>query len=149
MRYLKHSILAAGATLALALIPVAPASAHGGPGFLHPWGLGRGLVGAVAAVVTLPLALASAALEIGPQYGYEAPPSGYYPPPNYYGRAPAYYGPPSYYPAPRHYYAPAPYYGRPTSGYYAPRGYPAGQYGYHSSYGGNQPYRSGGPGYRR
>lgn len=149
MRYLKHSILAVGTSLALACIPVAPAAAHG-PGLLRPWGLGRGVVGAVAAAVTLPLAIAAAALSIEPPgYDYEGPQGGYYPPANYYGRAPTYYGPPAYYAAPRHYYAPAPYYGRPVSGYYAPRGYPGGRYGYHSSYGGNQSFRASGPGYRR
>ena len=150
MRYLKHSILAVGTSLALACIPLAPASAHG-PGLLRPWGVGRGIVGAVAAVVTLPLAIASAVLSIEPPgyYGYDSPQGGYYPAPNYYSRAPAYYAPPPYYSAPRHYYAPAPYYGRPASGYYAPRGYPGARDGYHSSYGGNPSFRASGPGYRR
>lgn len=140
MRSAKHSLIALGSTLALACLPVVPAAAHGGPHFPHPWGLGRGLVGAVAAAVTLPLAIASAALDFEPRgYAYEGPPAGYYPPPAYYS-APRYYAPPAYYAAPR-YYAPAPYYAR--------RAYPAGAYGYHPSYGGNPNFRGYGPGYRR
>src|SRR5258707_7825592 len=87
---LKHSIVAVGASLALACLPVAPAAAHG-HGFLHPWGIGRGVVGAVVAVATLPLAIAAAALsaEEPPPY-YAAQPQGYYPPPGY-APAPGYY----------------------------------------------------------
>ena len=149
MRYLKHSILAAGASFALACIPIAPAAAHG-PGLWLPWGVGRGVLGAVAAVATLPLAIAAAALSIEPpRYGYEGPPAGYYPAPNYDARTPTYYATAPYDASPRHYYAPAAYYCRPTSGYDAPRAYPTGRDGYHSSYGGNASFRAAGPGYRR
>ena len=140
---LKHSILAVGSSVALACLPVAPAAAHG-HGFLHPWGIGRGLVGAVVAVATLPLAIAAAALSVEPpEPYYQGPPQGYYP------QQPGYYAAPSYYAAPPRYgYAPAPYYRRESPGYYAPRGYAGGRDGYHGSYRGNAPYRSGGSDYR-
>ena len=63
MPSLKHVIFAATATAAIACVPVAPAAAgtHGF-GHVHPWGLGRGLLGAVVGLATLPLTIVSAAL---------------------------------------------------------------------------------------
>ena len=109
----KRAMITAAAAAAIACTSMAPAAA--GPrgfGHLHPWGLGRGLVGAVVGLATLPLAIASAAIEASvpeaPAYaypGYDAgargyAPAGYYAPP-----APAYYAAP-YYAAPRMNYAP-------------------------------------------
>jgi hypothetical protein len=146
---LRRLIFAAAAATALACSPVTPAAA-GGHGFGHGgvrWGLGRGLFGAAAALVTLPIVIASAAVSAiasaaPAQPAYAPPayapapayPSAYYAPRPYYAPpAPAYYAAPAgyysrgYYPAPQAYYAPRPAY----SGGYAVRGYaPRGYYGY-------------------
>jgi hypothetical protein len=142
---LKHAVFGMVAAAAVTCAPLATADAHGFGH--HPWGLGRGLFGAVLGLATLPIAIASAALsatELGaPPYqsspGYGGPPS-YAPPPAYYAPPPAYYVPPrAYYPRPP-VYAPA---ARP---YYAPRGYYAPPPGY---YGGRASYGPGGHGYPR
>jgi hypothetical protein len=112
---LKRAVYGAAAATMLACAAVAPASAgvHGF-GHLHPWGLGRGLLGAVVGLATLPLAIASAALSADvPQAPYQAP----YQAPGYAAGAP----PPAYYPAPRAYYPAPPAYYAPHSAYYAPR----------------------------
>src|ERR1700723_337297 len=71
----KRSVLGSAAAIALACAFATPAAA-GGHGFLHPWGFGRGLVGAAVGLATLPLAIASAALSGGESEGpYQ--PSGY------------------------------------------------------------------------
>ncbi|MGC1524240.1 MAG: hypothetical protein WA803_22065 [Steroidobacteraceae bacterium] len=133
----KRVVMTAVAAAVIACTSIAPAQAgpHG-YGHLHPWGLGRGLFGAVFGLATLPLAIASAAIEASvpeapAQPNYAPPPQNYYAPqpqayyappaPAYYPR-PAYYAPPAYYAAPRAYYAPpAPvYYSAPRT-YYAPR----------------------------
>src|SRR5579863_7176621 len=158
----KRVVIAAAAAASIACASVAPAEA--GPrgfGHLHPWGLGRGLVGAVVGLATLPLVIASAAIAASvpeapaqpnyaqaPQTYYAPQPQTYYaPPPAYYAAAPAYYSaPPAYYGAPRAYYAPrAPvYYSAPRT-YYAPRGYYAPRPG-NAGYGG---YHAGGYAYAR
>lgn len=147
----RKTAIFAIAVVALATAPIAPAAA-GGHGFIHPWGLGRGVVGAVAALVTLPLVIASAVLTGDaagePQPGYGGPSPGYYPQPNYYAPPPAYYAAPAYYGAPHGYYAPSYGYGRGPGNYDA-RAYSSGRSGYHGGYGGNVPSRSGRPGYRR
>src|ERR1700722_13377935 len=144
------SLTAAAAMLACA--PMLPAVAGGhGFGHVHGWGLGRGLVGAVVGLATLPLVIASAAIAAtvpdpgyasgavdGPR-GYAPAPQGYAAPPPYYAPAPVYYPrAPVYYPAPRAYYAPR--------AYAAPRTYsaPAAR-----GYGGYGSYRSGGYAYPR
>jgi hypothetical protein len=129
MAKLKRIIVRSAAVAAIAFLPLAPAMA-GGHGFVHPWGLGRGLFGAAVALATLPLAIASAVVSSIPVPAAAPAP---YPAPGYaggYGYAPApypappaYYAPrPAYYPAPRAYYAPRPYYapyaGYPGRGYY-------------------------------
>jgi hypothetical protein len=151
----KRVVIAAAAAASIVCASVAPAEA--GPrgfGHLHPWGLGRGLVGAVVGLATLPLVIASAAIAASvpdapaqpnyaqPQTYYAPQPQTYYAPP-----APAYYSAPAYYAAPRAYYAPrAPvYYSAPRT-YYAPRAYYAPRPG---NYAGNGGYRAGGYGYAR
>ncbi len=150
----KRAMITAAAAAAIACTSMAPAAA--GPrgfGHLHPWGLGRGLVGAVVGLATLPLAIASAAIEASvpeaPAYaypGYDAgargyAPAGYYAPP-----APAYHAAP-YYAAPRMNYAPraAVYYSAPRT-YRAPRAYYAPRAGGYAGYAG---YRAGGYAYTR
>jgi hypothetical protein len=160
----KQVVFAAAAAAAIACTPLAPAWAgphgfghgHGyGHGYGHGWGVGYGLFGAAVALVTLPIAIASAAVNAGaqaiaggddyaPQQGY-APPAatGYAPPPAYYTAPPAYYAPPAayyapapayyprspvYYAPPRVYYAPHPGYG--YGGYAGRGGYPSGHYPY-------------------
>src|SRR5450432_4367649 len=112
----KQAVFGLTAAAALACAPLAPAAA-GEPGYghLHPWGLGRGLLGAVVGLATLPIAIASAALSVDePQAPYQAP----YQAPGYAPAAP----PPAYYPAPQPYYAPRPAYYPPAPAYYgAPR----------------------------
>jgi len=148
----KQLLSATAAAATLACVPIAPALAGGhGYGHFYPWGVGRGLVGAVVGLATLPLAIASAVLgasQAQPPYqspGYQGP-QGYAPPPVYYA------APPAYYPAPQSYYAPRPYYPRaPTyypapRTYYAPRAYNAPRSGY---YGAPGSYRPGGYGYPR
>lgn len=125
----KQVIVSGAAIAAIAILPFAPAMAGGhGYGYVHPWGLGRGLFGAAVALATLPLAIASAvvssvaAAAVPAAAPYPAPgyAGGYAPAP--YPVPPAYYAPrPAYYPAPRAYYAPRPYYA-PYAGY-AGRGY--------------------------
>jgi len=64
MSALKRILIATAAATALACTPLAPAAAgvHGfGRGGLG-WGFGRGLFGAAAALVTLPIVIASAAI---------------------------------------------------------------------------------------
>lgn len=151
----KRVVVAAVAAAVIACTCIAPAEAgpHG-YGHLHPWGLGRGLIGAVFGLATLPLAIASAAIEASvpeaPAQPNYAPPQNYYAPQpqTYYAPpAPAYYAPPAYYAAPRTYYAPrAPvYYSAPRT-YYAPRAY----YAPHPrNYAGYAGYHAGGYGYAR
>ena len=147
------SLTAAAAMLACA--PMLPAVAGGhGFGHVHGWGLGRGLVGAVVGLATLPLVIASAAIAASvPDPGYASGavdgPRGYAPAPGVYAApayaAPPYYAPPVYYPrAPVYYPAPRAYYA--PRGYAAPRAYagPASGRGYYGGYGS---YRSGGYAY--
>ena len=154
----KRVVIAAAAAAVIACTSVAPAEAGPrGYGHFHPWGLGRGLLGAAFGLATLPLAIASAAIEASvpeapAQPNYAPPPQTYYAPQPqpYYAAppAPAYYAaPPAYYAAPRAYYAPrAPvYYSAPRT-YYAPRAYYAPRPGNYAGYGG---YRAGGYGYAR
>ncbi len=130
---LKQVILSSTAVAAIAFLPFAPAMAGGpGYGYAHPWGLGRGIVGAVVGLATLPLAIASAVISSVvpaaapyPAPGYAGGAYGYAPGP--YPAPPAYYVPrPAYYPAPRAYHVPRPYYapyaGYPGRGYYRPAG---------------------------
>jgi hypothetical protein len=160
---IKQAFLGSAAVAALACAPMAPAAAgvHGF-GHVHPFGLGRGLFGAVLGLATLPIAIASAALSAGadaPQPGYAAQP-GYAPQPGYAAQ-PAYVPRPAYYPAPQTYYAPpaayyprAPvYYPQPRAyyaappAYYAPRANYAPRPAYYGGYGGRVSYRSGGYAY--
>jgi hypothetical protein len=162
----KRAVIAAAAAASIACASIAPAEA--GPrgfGHLHPWGLGRGLVGAVFGLATLPLVIASAAIAASmpdtpaqpnyaqPNYaqpGYAQPPQTYYAPQpqTYYAPPPAYYSaPPAYYGAPRAYYAPrAPVYYSAPRPYYAAHAYNAPRPGNYSGYGGNH---SGGYAYAR
>ena len=134
----KQLVCGTTAALAIACAPFATVSA-GGYGYehYHGWGVGRCLLGAVVGIATLPLVIASAAIEASvleaPSY---APVPGYYAAPqSYYAPSVAYYPrPPVYYPAPRAYYAPRAYPGS------APRP---------GSYGGYGAYRAGGYGYPR
>jgi hypothetical protein len=139
---IKQAIFGVAAATALALLPLAPAMA-GGHGFrpLHPFGFGRGIVGAAVALATLPLVIASSVVAgVGdsaaayPSQGYAGP------------AGPAYgYAPPVAYATPRPYYAPYPgYYAAPRAAY-APRGYYAARPGYN----GRGYYRSGGNSYPR
>jgi hypothetical protein len=138
----KRFVCLSAAFAVLACAPIVPAVAGGhGFGHVHGWGLGRGLVGAVVGLATLPLVIASAAIsasvpdapQVAPQ-PYYAPAGAYYAPAPVYQPAPrTYYAPPAYYAAPS-YYAPRAYYApRP---YYAPRGYsaPAPGRGYYGGY---------------
>jgi hypothetical protein len=142
MRGFKQVASVLVAAVALAGIPALPAVA-GPPGYghFHPWAPGRGLVGAVVGLATLPLAIAAATIGAVESVPYAA---------GYQG-APAYAPPPASYAAPRPYYA-TPYYPRPPVYYSAPRGYygPPGYYaarpGYNYSYG-RGPYRASGYGY--
>jgi hypothetical protein len=145
----KRVVIAAAAAAVIACTSVAPAEAGPrGYGHFHPWGLGRGLLGAAFGLATLPLAIAAAAIEAGvpeapAQPNYAPQPQTYYAPP-----APAYYSaPPAYYAAPRAYYAPrAPvYYSAPRT-YYAPRSAYAPRPGSYAGYGG---YHAGGYAYAR
>jgi hypothetical protein len=150
---------AAAAALACALATPAAAGVHG---FLHPWGFGRGLVGAAVGLATLPLAIASAALSASePEARYQPPgyARGYGPPPAYYAAPQPYYAAPQpyyaapqrYYTAPQAYYAPprpyfprAPVYYPAPHAYYAPRAQLEPRTGY---YGGHGSYHSGGYAY--
>ena len=151
---IKQALFGSAVAAAIACAPMAPAAAgvHGvGP--LHPFGLGRGLVGAVVGLATLPIVVASAALSAVASDGPQSPAYGSAPP--------AYAPPPAYYPAPRTYYAPAPtyyprapvYYPQPRAYYpaprvsYAPRTYYAPRPGYYGAGGGRVSYGSGGYAY--
>jgi hypothetical protein len=119
---MRQVIFGAAAAAAIALLPSAPAMAGGGFRPLHPFGFGRGIVGAVAALATLPLTIASAVVSgaepAAAAPGYGRPAYGYGP--GYYG--PAYYGPPRTVYGPRPYYAPRA--GRYGGGYYRGGGNP-------------------------
>jgi hypothetical protein len=160
----QQTVFGLAAAAALACAPVAPAAAgEHGFGHLHSWGLGRGLVGAVVGLATLPIVIASAVLsaaipdEPNQSPGYEggapgyAPPPAYYGPPqqSYYAPPPAYYAPPqrTYYAPPPAYYPRAPVYSPAPRAYYAPRTYYAPHPGYYG--GGQSSYRSGGYVYPR
>ena len=151
---IRQALFGSAVAAAIACAPMAPAAAgvHGvGP--LHPFGLGRGLVGAVVGLATLPIVVASAALSAVASDGPQSPAYGSAPP--------AYAPPPAYYPAPRTYYAPAPayyprapvYYPQPRAYYpaprvsYAPRTYYAPRPGYYGAGGGRVSYGSGGYAY--
>ena len=127
MAGIKQALLGSAVAAASACAPMAPAAAavHGvGP--LHPFGLGRGLVGAALGLATLPIVIASAALSAVASDGPQAPAYGGAPPAYAPGYAPApvYAPPPAYYPAPRTYYAPVPaYYARAPVYYPQPRAY--------------------------
>jgi hypothetical protein len=146
MHRFKHAVLGTVTAAAIACAPIATAGANGF-GHVHPWGLGRGLLGAVFGLATLPLAIASAALSATEP---EAPPyqsspaydgrRGYAPPPAYYAAPQTYYAPP------RAYYPRAPVYSPAPRAYYAPRTYYAPRPGY---YGGPTAYRAGGYAYPR
>jgi len=63
MTKLKQVIVSSAAVAAIALLPFTSAMAGGhGHGFIHPWGFGRGIFGAAAALATLPLTIASAVI---------------------------------------------------------------------------------------
>ena len=154
----KRFVCGSAATAVLACAPLVSAVAHGhGFGHEHGWGFGRGLVGAVVGLVTLPLVIASAAIEASlPEAPYPSDePRGYAPAPGYYPAPQTYYAPPgAYYPrAPVYYAAPRAYYA-PQGGYYAPRaryapqGYaPRGNFAPRAYSGGYGSYRSGGYAY--
>jgi hypothetical protein len=162
---IKQALLGSAAAAALACVPMAPAAAgvHGF-GHVHPFGLGRGLFGAVLGLATLPIAIASAVLSAGADASSQAPAYGGAPPayaPPAYAPQPAYAPRPAYYPAPQTYYAPpaayAPrvpvYYPQPRAyyaappAYYAPRPNYAPRPAYYGGYGGRVSYRSGGYAY--
>ena len=146
MLKLRQVIFGFAAASAIALLPMAPAMA-GGHGFrpLHPFGLGRGVVGAAVALATLPLVIASAVVSGAqsvapyPAAGYGGAANGYAPegsyagPRPYYAANPGYYvANPGYYAAPRGYYAPRPYYAA-HPGYYG--------HGYYRAGGNSYPHR--------
>ena len=165
---IKQALLGSAFAAAIAYAPMAPAAAAGhGVGPLHPFGLGRGLVGAALSLATLPIVIASAALSAAASDGLQAPAYGGTPPayaPGYapapaYAAAPVYAPPPAYYPAPRTYYAPAPayyprapvyypqpraYYAAPRAVAYAPRTYSVPRAGYYAANSGRVSYGSGG-----
>jgi hypothetical protein len=137
MLKLRPVIFGLTAATAMALLPMAPAMA-GGHGFspLHPFGLGRGVIGAAVALATLPLTIASAVVS-GAESAAPYPAAGYGGAANGYGYAPQvsyagprpYYAPhPGYYAAPRGNYGPRPYYaahpGNNGHGYYRGGGNP-------------------------
>jgi hypothetical protein len=138
MAKIKQAVFGVAAAAAIALLPMATAMADG-HGFrpLHPFGFGRGIVGAAVALATLPLVIASSVVSsVGesvapyPTQGYAGPGYGYAPPVAYAQQRPYYAPYPGYY-APRVAYGPRGYYA-PRTGYYN-RGY----------------YRSGGNSYPR
>jgi len=109
----RSVLIAACATLALAVAPIAPASAHGyrhGGLILGLAAVGAAAVVGVATIVTAPIR-ALAAPAYAPAPAYYAPPPAYYPPPQTYYAPPAYYAPPPP-PPPYGYYAPPGYFGR-------------------------------------
>jgi len=140
----KRTVFGSAAAVALACALATPAAA-GVQGFFHPWGFGRGLVGAAVGLATLPLAIASAALSAGESQAPYQPPGyagGYGSPPAYYAAPPAYYrAPQAYYAPPRAYYPRAPVYYPAPRAYYAPRSYYAPRAGYYAGHGS---YHSGG-----
>ena len=151
MLRLKKPVFAALAVAALALAPMTPAAAFG-PFF--PWILGRHIIGAAAALATLPLTVASsagpAAAPYPPVPSYGGAP-GYYAPANYYAGSAAYYAwPPSYYAGPQGYYRPAVSHPRSVPRFYeSSRGYSASRSRYTGAYGAHVPYQSGRFAYRR
>jgi hypothetical protein len=153
----KQVVLGLVSASAIALVPVTPAAA-GVHGFRHlgPWGLGRGLVGAVFGLATLPIALASAALSANSPEAPAPYQSPVYDGPRGYAPRAYYAPPPAYYPAPQPYYAPvrsyyprAPVYSPAPRASYAPRAYYAPRATYYGGYGGQASYRSGGYAYPR
>jgi hypothetical protein len=102
MAKFRLALIGTCAALALAVAPVAPASArpfHHGGLFFGVAALGAAAVVAAATIVTAPVRVLAA-----PIY---APAPAYYPPPApaYYAPAPAYYAPaPAYYPPPAYGY---------------------------------------------
>ena len=120
MLSVRHTLLGAAAAAGIALLPMAPAMAHG-HGFRasHSFGVGHGLVGAAVALATLPLVIASNVVtgisEAVAGNGY-----GYAPPVTYAAQRPYYAPYPSYYPRP-YYAGHARYDGR---GYHRASGHP-------------------------
>jgi len=140
----KQTAVAATTAIALLCAPITPAAAAG-PLIFAPLALGQHVLGALARLATLPLAVASAAASGG------QPPASY-PPANGYGRPPGYYAPPPgyYYPAPQVYDRPALSYARPMPRLYEPpRGYYASPTRYSGFYGAQSSFRSRGFAYRR
>src|SRR5476651_1112211 len=91
MQGVKHAVLGMVAAAAITCAPIATAEAHGFGH--HPWGLGRGLLGAVVGLATLPIAIAPAALSATePEAPYQSSPG-------YDGQRR--YAPPAYYAAPQ------------------------------------------------
>ena len=99
---IKQAIFGVAAAAAIALLPMASAMADG-HGFrpLHPFGFGRGIVGAAVALATLPLVIASSVVSsvgesVAPYPGYfqgpRVAPHGAYGPRGYYAPRPDYYG---------------------------------------------------------
>jgi hypothetical protein len=144
MARLKQILLGSAAAAAIACVPIAPALAGGGYGPLHPWGVGRGLVGAAVGLATLPLAIAAAVVTGGAAsaggaavapypapayggygYGYGYAPRAVYPAPPVYGVPRA-----AYYPPVRNYYGPRPYYYAPRPSYAVHGYYRSGGYAY-------------------
>ena len=151
MQGFKHAVLGTLAAAAITCAPIATAEAHGFGH--HPWLLGRGLLGAVVGLATLPIAIASAALsETEPEAPYQSSPAyggprSYAPPPAYYAAPQTYYAPPqAYYAPPRTYYSRAPVYSPAARPYYAPRAYYAPRPGYQGGHASN---RAGGYAYPR
>lgn len=145
---IKQAIFGVAAATAIAFLPLAPAMA-GGHGFrpLHPFGFGRGIVGAAVALATLPLVIASSVIAGVSDSAAPYPSQGYAGPaaPAYGYAPPVAYAPAVAYATPRPYYAPYPgYYAAPRAAY-APRGYYAARPGYN----GRGYYRSGGNSYPR
>ena len=152
MQGFKHAVLGTVAAAVITCAPIAATEAHG---FGHrPWGLGRGLVGAVVGLATLPIAIAAAALSATipevpyqPSPGYDGPRS-YAPPPAYYAAPQTYYAPPqTYYAPPPTYYSRAPVYSSAARPYYAPRAYNAPYAPRPGYYGGHASFRAGGYAY--
>jgi hypothetical protein len=139
---IKQAIFGVAAATAIALLPLAPAMA-GGHGFrpLHPFGFGRGIVGAAVALATLPLIIASSVVAGVGDSAASYPTQGYAGP-----AGPGYgYAPQVAYATPRPYYAPYPGYYAAPRGAYAPRGYYPARPGYY----GRGYYRPGGNSYPR
>jgi hypothetical protein len=91
----RAALIGAYATITLAVLPAAPASAHryGHGGLIFGLAaLGAAAVVGVATIVTAPVrVLAGSLYAPGPGY-YPPPPSYYAPPPAYYAPSPGYYG---------------------------------------------------------